>query len=269
MQEGLKMITSTEAEQYLQRIDYRGPLARDSTTLSGLQWAHLTHVPYENLDILAGIPLSLDPTDLFQKIVVNRHGGYCFELQGLFKELLEALGFSVAQYAARFLDDDTTIQMRRHRVLVVTIDDQRYLVDVGVRNESPRKALHLVCGKVQSDGICQYRFEKDSFFGWMLLQKEPGKDWKRTYGFTEEAQVDDDFIMPSFYCEKHPDSGFNKYMKLSIFCGESNFTIVNDVFKDYRSGKVQLRKRLTGPDELSAVLGRYFGLENPPCLPPR
>lgn len=89
------------------------------------------------------------------------------------------------------------------------------------------------------------------------------------YGFTEEVQVDDDFVMPSFYCEKHPDSGFNKYMKISIFSGASNFTIVDGIFKEYCSGKVQLKKPLTDSKELSDVLKRYFGLENLQYLPPR
>ena len=89
------------------------------------------------------------------------------------------------------------------------------------------------------------------------------------YGFTEEVQIDDDFVMPSFYCEKHPDSGFNKYMKISIFSGASNFTIVDGVFKGYCSGKVQLRKRLTGPEELGGILKQYFRLENISYLPPR
>jgi arylamine N-acetyltransferase len=263
------MLTQEQVKQYLQRIDYHCSVMQEVRILSALQWAHLTHIPYENLDILAGIPLSLEPQDLFRKIVADHRGGYCFELQGLFKELLQALGFSVVQYAARFLDEGPAIQMRRHRVLVVTIDGQRYLVDVGVRNESPRKALHLICGEVQSDGVCQYRFEKDSFFGWVLLQKEQGKDWKPMYDFTEEIQVDNDFVMPSFYCEKHPDSGFNKYMKISIFQDASNFTIVNGVFKEYRSGRVQLRKHLAGPEELRSVLAQYFGLKKPPYLPPR
>ena len=81
------MLTQEQTRQYLQRIDYHDSLTQESATLSDLQWAHLTHIPYENLNILAGIPLSLKPQDLFDKIVVDRRGGYCFELQGLFKEL--------------------------------------------------------------------------------------------------------------------------------------------------------------------------------------
>lgn len=263
------MLTKEQAAQYLQRIDYNGVLIANERVLSALQWAHLTHIPYENLNILAGIPLSLKPNDLFWKIVTDRRGGYCFELQGLFKELLETIGFSVTQYAARFLNQPETIQMRCHRVLVVTIDGRRYLTDVGVRNEAPRKALQLVRGDVQSDGICQYCFEKDNFFGWVLLQKERKKDWNPIYGFTEEIQVDDDFVMPSFYCEKNPDSTFNKFMKISIFQGESNFTLVDGAFKEYRNAEVKYQKCLTEPKEIREILNRYFGLENPVCIPPR
>lgn len=261
------MFTQDQTDKYLKRIGYGAPLTMSEETLSALQWAHLTHIPYENLNVLAGIPLSLEPDALFQKIILERRGGYCFELQGLFKELLVTLGFSVAQYAARFLDEDGPIQMRRHRVLIVALDKHRYLLDVGVRNEAPRKALLLTENEVQSDGICEYRFEKDTFFGWVLLQKEQGKDWAPMYGFTEEPQIDVDFIMPSFYCEKHPASTFNKFMKLSIFIGESNFTLVDGVFKEYRHAKVQFRRPLNDTAEIRDILKEYFGLENLTYIP--
>lgn len=263
------MFTQNQIHEYLNRIGYFAPLTISEAALSDLQWAHLTHIPYENLNILAGIPLSLDPNALFEKIIRKHRGGYCFELQGLFKELLVSLGFSVTQYAARFLDEDGPVQMRRHRVLVVTLNKNRYLVDVGVRNEAPRKALLLMEHEVQSDGVCEYRFEKDDFFGWVLLQKEQGKDWTPMYGFTEEIQIDDDFIMPSFYCEKHPDSTFNKFMKISIFMGESNFTLVDGVLKEYRHAKVRLRRRLNDSAEIRAILKQYFGLENLSYIPLR
>lgn len=78
------MLTQKELTQYLQRIDYHGPFSFSEDTLSALQWAHLTHIPYENLNLLAKIPLSLRPSDLFWKIITEQRGGYCFELQGLF-----------------------------------------------------------------------------------------------------------------------------------------------------------------------------------------
>lgn len=255
------MLENVQIKQYLQRIGYNQTISPDLVTLSGLQWAHITHIPYENLDILADIPLSLRVEDLFQKIVTRKRGGYCFELQGLYKELLESIGFHVAQYSARFMDEPDIVQMRRHRVLVVQIGNEHYLTDVGIRSESPRTPIKLVCDELQSDGICEYKFRRNPFYGWVLCQKERRKAWKPMYGFTEEQQIDDDFVMPSFYCEKHPDSTFNKFMKISIFSGESNFTLVNGVFQEYRNAKVQLRKKLTSKSETSDILKTYFELD--------
>ncbi|MGN0324804.1 MAG: arylamine N-acetyltransferase [Lachnospiraceae bacterium] len=255
------MLDHEQMKQYMQRIKYDKPLTPDLATLSALQQSHLEHIPYENLNILAGIPLSLKPDDLFEKIILRNRGGYCFELQGLYKELLESIGFQVMQYAGRFMDEPGVVQMRRHRVLVVQLDGMRYLVDVGVRNESPRIPIKLIADEIQFDGISHYKFQIDPFYGWSLYRKEKGKDWKPTYGFTEEPQIDDDYIMPSFYCEKHPESTFNKFMKISIFSGESNYTLVDGVFKEYRSAKVQVRKILESAEETRIILKEYFGLD--------
>ena len=254
------MLEDVQIKQYFERIGYCQAVDTTLETLSGLQWAHITHIPYENLDILAGIPLSLKVENLFQKIIVRKRGGFCFELQGLYKELLESIGFRMVQYSARFMDELGIVQMRRHRVLVVQIGNRRYLTDVGIRSESPRMPIELVYGTLQSDGVCEYRFQRDDFYGWVLCQKEYEKSWKPLYGFTEEPQIDDDFIMPCFYCEKHPDSTFNKFMKISIFSRESNFTLVDGIFQEYRNAKIQYRKKLTSQSETSNILKIYFGL---------
>lgn len=155
-----------------------------------MQRQHLLYIPYENLDLLNGVPLSLTPEGLFQKIVLDHRGGYCFELQGAFYYLLKGLGYEVKQYAGRFMDEPGVIQMRRHRILVVSLSGKRYVCDVGVRSESSRIPLELTEGLEQRDGISLYRYEKDPFYGWVLMQKEPGKAWKPLLGFTEEEQID-------------------------------------------------------------------------------
>ncbi len=71
-------------QAYLERINYKGSTDISLETLSALQEAHLSSVPYENLDILAGKINSLAPEALYDRIVVKRRGGYCFELNGLF-----------------------------------------------------------------------------------------------------------------------------------------------------------------------------------------
>lgn len=252
--------SKAQIRAYLRRIHWCGTEAASLQNLTAMQRQHLLCIPYENLDLLNGVPVSLTPEALFQKIVLDHRGGYCFELQGAFYYLLKGLGYEVKQYAGRFMDEPGVIQMRRHRILVVSLSGKRYVCDVGVRSESSRIPLELTEGLEQSDGISRYRYEKDPFYGWVLMQKEPGKAWKPLLGFTEEEQIDADYVMPSFYCEKHPDSTFNKFMKISIFTPDSDLTIVGNTFKVYRSGRVVKHQELRTNQEAVALLEDTFGI---------
>src|SRR5918995_2554428 len=93
-----------DVDAYLERIDYRGPLAPTAETLRRLHVAHLLAVPFENLSIHAGEPVVLDDEALFEKIVARRRGGFCYELNGLFAWLLRALGFRVTMLSARVVN---------------------------------------------------------------------------------------------------------------------------------------------------------------------
>ena len=108
-------------EAYLERLELTGIDRRPTRqNLQALQQAHLYHIPYENLDVMRGVPLSLEIDDLFRKIVLNHRGGYCFELNGLFSWLLGELGYEVTGYFARFLRSaGDTIPMRGHQVMRV------------------------------------------------------------------------------------------------------------------------------------------------------
>lgn len=95
------------------------------------------------------------------------------------------------------------------------------------------------------------------------MQQERGKEWKPIIGFTEEVQIDDDYIMPSFYCEKHPDSTFNKFMKVSIFTESSNLTLVGNTYKVYQNAEVVKQQELQTNDEARRMLLETFGIELP------
>ena len=74
-------------------------------TLTALHSAHVTAVPFENLDILLGRGISLELPALETKIVTGRRGGYCFEQNTLFLAVLERLAFRVVPLAAQELHD--------------------------------------------------------------------------------------------------------------------------------------------------------------------
>src|SRR4026208_1567787 len=89
-----------DIQAYLDRIDYQGPLDPNAEPRRALPVAHLLAEPFENLSIGLGWPIVLDKAALFDKIVVRRRGGFCYELNGLFAALLRDLGFRVKLLSA-------------------------------------------------------------------------------------------------------------------------------------------------------------------------
>ena len=79
---------SLNLDSYLARISYSGPLAPTLENLRAIHYAHLLAVPFENLDIHRGMPIALDQEYLYDKIVLRRRGGFCYELNSLFAALL-------------------------------------------------------------------------------------------------------------------------------------------------------------------------------------
>ncbi|GAA2696552.1 arylamine N-acetyltransferase family protein [Nonomuraea recticatena] len=115
---------------YLDRLGVARPAVPDAQSLRALQLAHLKAVPFENLSIHLGEPISLESEALFDKIVERRRGGFCYELNGLFAELLTALGYRVTLLAARVFKGSRPGPLFDHLALRVDLDEP-WLVDVG------------------------------------------------------------------------------------------------------------------------------------------
>ncbi|MCB0794688.1 MAG: arylamine N-acetyltransferase [Flavobacteriales bacterium] len=122
-----------EIEAYLERIRAPHPQRADLSALRTLHRAHLASVPFENIDIRSGVPIALDLDRLFDKVVLRRRGGFCYELNGLFAELLRRSGFQVDLVEGR------VYHHRRkaygppfdHMALLVQVPEGTYLADVG------------------------------------------------------------------------------------------------------------------------------------------
>lgn len=256
-----KPMTQLQISQYLHKLQLDDVSPKPTLAfLQKLQEAHLKFIPYDNFDCLNGKITSLDHNDMFTKLILHNRGGICFELNGLYCWLLQSIGYDVTSFAVRYIDKIKIYQLRRHRNMCIKLDGRRYITDVGVNSESPRLPLELTEDLVQSDGISQYKFTKDQFWGWLLWQKEKSKPWKRLLGFTEEPQLDQDFIPASFWCDAHPDSPLNKNKNLSIFREDCNITIRGNFLKFYLGGRVKYRYRIRTGAELKEILWEYFGI---------
>jgi N-hydroxyarylamine O-acetyltransferase len=117
---------------------------------------HLEAVPFENSSVLAGEPIVLEPHLLLAKVVDAGRGGFCFELNGAFAELLAALGFEVALLPGRFWSDRGLGPPNEHLCLRVTIDGEAWLADVGA-GYSFREPLRLERDLEQDDSSGRFR----------------------------------------------------------------------------------------------------------------
>ena len=144
-----------DVQRYLDRIGFTGEIQHDLETLAALQYAHLCAVPFENLYVFFEVPVRTDLDWSVSKIVHDRRGGWCFESNGAFGALLDALGFAVLRLGAAVLFAGP-ITVVDHLTLEVQLD-QPYLVDVGF-GESFNQPLALNNASIQDGGNGRYQF---------------------------------------------------------------------------------------------------------------
>ena len=120
---------------YLRRVGFGGDVRPSPATLAGLLRAHVLSVPFENLDVQLGIPVSTDVEAAFDKIVTRRRGGWCYEQNGLFGWALSEAGFDVTRVAAAVRRNERgAAALANHLCLLVRVPDAPasvYLADVG------------------------------------------------------------------------------------------------------------------------------------------
>ena len=243
---------------YLARIGYEGPVTATPQVLRAVHYAHIHAVPYENLDIIRGIPVSLEIPALFDKIVTRRRGGYCFELNALLAWLLRAMGFEVTDYFARFLRGETALPKRRHHVLRVETAEGPFLCDVGVGTGVSRVPLHFAEDEPQTFEGETYRLARHADHGWQVEEHYKG-EWRAVYCFTEEKQYPVDYVAIHYFCQHAPESVFNKDAMVSLRTATGRNTVAGDEFRVFSGDDV--RVWTPGSDaERAEALKTCFGI---------
>ena len=212
-------------DAYAERIGYRGTSAPNADTLEGIVLAHALRIPFENLDIHLGRPIDLDPARVFEKLVVQRRGGYCFEQNGLLLEVLRAIGFKVRPLAARVLwGMPQNDRPRTHMLLQVEIGSRAFLADVGFGTQNLVAPLPFEPDRPRNVHGEKYRLREIPWDG-KVLGTPPSFDveletadgtWAPLYRMSLEEQRPVDFAMASWFCSTHPDSMFVKRKIVSL-----------------------------------------------------
>lgn len=246
----------SQVEAYLHRIGIDAPAGPGLDSLTRLQLAHLQAVPFENLAIYAGRSVTADNNWTFSKVVDQGRGGWCFELNGAFAQLLEALGFEVKRLAAAvLLNGPTTIV--DHLVLEVVLD-QPYLVEVGFGADAPITPLPLAqAGPIETrSGTFEFISSPE---GTTLAQIVDGVPEAR-YRFKRVNHQPADFEATSMRLQSDPTLHWSTKPFATRLVDDkgSRLTLSRDRLRRVRANEVE--DMAVSPDDWNDVLFEHFGI---------
>ncbi len=215
---------------YLERIGVADlhPLT-DLATLTLLQRQHLLSVPFENLDIHWKRPIVLDLERFYTKIVIERRGGFCYELNGFFKEFLSSVGFDTRLVSARVFNVTTHGPEFDHAAIIVTIGETEYLVDVGF-GAFTAEPLRFVLGEKQQDDAGIFVIRKFNEDYTEVAKLEDGSQWRSEYIFRDVARKLSDFTEMCDFQQYSPESHFMKGKLCSIMTESGRKTLTEKSF---------------------------------------
>ena len=249
-------------ERYLARLGDDGPLAADAATLERLHEAHVAAIPFENLDILLGRGISLDPGAIVAKLVDARRGGYCFEQNALFARALAQLGFRVTALAARVHSDSGALRPRTHMTLRVETPEGPRLADVGFGGDGLVHPLPFEPEVETRVGPASYRLREEGA-AWALESRWGGAaEWRPLYRFTHDEALPPDFEVANWYTSTHPSSPFTNALTVQRAWRDRR-AILRDRELVRRDGNGQTALPIESPEHLLAVLETGFGLAFP------
>jgi len=249
-------LAPADVHAYLDRIGIDAPAGPGLDSLTRLQLAHLQAVPFENLAIYAGRSVTTDNNWTFSKVVDQQRGGWCFELNGAFAQLLEALGFTVHRLAAAVLLNGPT-KIVDHLVLEVVLDEP-YLVEVGFGDDAPIEPLPL-----QAAGPIETRSGTFEFLnspqGTTLAQLVDGVPEAR-YRFKRVNHAPSDFEATSMRLQSDPTLHWSTKPFATRLLDDqgSRRTLTRDVLKTRRGAKTDTVA--VDPNDWNDVLFEHFGI---------
>lgn len=255
-----------DLDAYLARIGYRGGRAPTLETLHGIAFAHATSVPFENLDVLLGRPIDLDPAAIERKLVHQRRGGYCFEQNNLLLRELTALGFRVRPISARvrYQQPREFTPPRTHLFLRVEVGGGSWLVDCGIGSMSLTSAIPLdESGREYPTAHEPRRIIREG--PTLYHQVRLGADWHDVSEFTLEEMPPIDCELANWYTSAHPNSRFKSRLVAARATPGGRISILNHEFTQRAHDGKAATETIRDPDHLLAVLSDHFDLHFPPA----
>ncbi len=239
-------MTHLEVAQYLDRIK----LSDCHPTLAGLaqlQEHHMEHIPFENLDIVVGRKIVLDLPHLFEKVIIKKRGGYCFELNTLYAAFLKSLGFAPKPVLGRvWLSNPLKTPPRNHLAHLVELEGKTYITDVGFGGFMTRVPLDINDPAPIEDNVGMVRVIQiaDQQF---MIQRKMEKGWTNQYSFENVEISEEDIHISNYYMSTHPNSIFYTHRCIGKNTSDGRLGLFNN--------KISIRKGIKVVDKIRVELG--------------
>ncbi len=248
-----------EVREYLERIEAQSPKDPALEGLRSLHVAHLRAVPFENLDIYRGVPILLDRDRILKKVVADRRGGFCYELNTAFHWLLTELGYRVSLLSAEVARPEGGFGIPfDHMTLLADIDGAAWLADVGF-GDSFLSPLRFIEGEVHEE--TEYRYRLTRHEPYWHLERAPRDDdgYRVQYRFTTLPRQLADYRGGCEYHQTSPESTFTQKVVATRALEDGRVTVTRDRVILRQGGA---RSETPLPDEAAfySALARHFGI---------
>lgn len=255
--------TIPDIDRYLERIDYHGDRRPTLDHLKELVRKNLTHIPYGNLDFYQNQNCpSLAIADIFEKLIMKHGCGGCFEINLLFFSLLQTLGYDLFPVIVKCLFGSADPVVPTHCAAIVTLDDKRYYVDVGLGLLSPVVPVALDKDSEWqpadiSNHYYSYKMHQDG--DTVMLEGYNGNKQMSMVSFVLQPVEVVDLVPLHYYACMAETSPVTQVIIVEMFKDKGTARILKDQLTISFNAKTE-KKQLKTNDDLNTALREVFGI---------
>ncbi len=248
-----------DIDRYFNRIKLETLPKLDLESLNKLHLQHMLYVPFENLDIHAGRKINLEPELLYEKIVEKKRGGFCYEMNGLFFEIITRLGFKAKRISARVYNENGEPGREfDHMAIIVTLNNGDRLCDVGF-GDSFLEPLKFEPELAQKQFGKIYKVVKLDEENFKVVCSSDGKKFEDMYRFSLTPRELNDYSEMCAFHQSSPESHFTKNKICTLAKTDGRITLSGMKFIETKLG-VKTETDLKNAEEYNSTLKELFGI---------
>jgi len=243
--------------EYLKRIDYSDVIDVTDEVLTILHKKHVFQIPFENLDVYYKRTFNLDIGNIYHKVINNRRGGFCYELNLLFNWLLTDIGFSSRIIASRIFNEDGTVGPEFDHMSIYINTGREFLLDVGY-GDLFVTPIEIKKG-IQFDGRNYFEIDKWTKNEYVISMSADGLSFSKKYTFRLDVVNTKDFETICSDKQTNPNSYFVKNVVCTKPTENGRVTIFNNKLVE-KGGESKMEKAIQSDKDFTTSLKEKFGI---------